>query len=68
MPRSPNRADHVGLIIDPSWAQNPQAEKFVTIVNITTTKAIGDRGADNPSAPRRLGDRIKSVDDRFWHF
>jgi hypothetical protein len=48
MPRSPNRAaDHVGLVIDLFVGAKPadipleQAEKFVTIVNITTTKAIG---------------------------
>jgi hypothetical protein len=47
MRRSPNPADHVGLVIDPSWTQNPltsqsnRQKKFVTIVNITTTKVIG---------------------------
>ncbi len=48
MPRSPNRAaDHVGLVIDLFVGAKPadipleQAEKYVTIVNITTTKAIG---------------------------
>jgi len=53
LPKSPCH-DHqtvlpimLGWSLLSSWAQNPltipleQAEKFVTIVNITTTKAIG---------------------------
>jgi hypothetical protein len=57
MPRSANRAaDHVGLVIDLFVGAKPadipleRAEKLVTIVNITTTKAIGKIWCRPPSA------------------
>jgi hypothetical protein len=53
LPKSPCHDDQtvlpimLGWSLISSWAQNPltipleQAEKFVTVVNITTTKAVG---------------------------
>jgi hypothetical protein len=65
MPRSPNRADHVGLVIDPSWAQNPMISQVSSSGNLLTPSKTAlpssSTGAPTPTPTKLEGTRYKTV-------